>query len=86
MEREYVAATKGRLTLHSAEHVADELASYHDLVTSGSYIVATDGRMKDLHDVPRGSPDWEWNHPIAAATEFTKQQPDFAFGTARMAI
>ena len=62
---------------HTKQHVADELAAYHDLVTAGSYIVATDGIMKDLYDVPRGSPDWKWNHPTAAAAEFALQHPDF---------
>jgi cephalosporin hydroxylase len=62
---------------HTKQHVAAELAAYHDVVTSGSYIVATDGSMKDLFDVPRGSPDWIWNHPTAAAAEFAQQHPDF---------
>lgn len=39
---------------HSKQHVAAELEHYHRLVTPGSYIVATDGIMFDLHDVPRG--------------------------------
>ena len=62
---------------HTKQHVADELAAYHNLVTVGSYIVATDGIMKDLYDVPRGSPDWKWNNPTAAAAEFAQQHPDF---------
>ncbi len=62
---------------HTKQHVADELEAYSDLVTPGSYIVATDGVMKDLYNVPRGSDDWEWNHPTAAATEFAEQNPDF---------
>lgn len=62
---------------HTKQHVADELAAYHDLVTVGSYIVATDGSMKDLYDVPRGVRDWEWNHPTAAAAEFAQQHPEF---------
>lgn len=62
---------------HTKQHVADELAAYYDIVTPGSYIVATDGIMLDLHDVPRGSPDWEWNHPTAAATEFAQAHPEF---------
>ena len=62
---------------HTKQHVADELAAYHDVVTTGSYIVATDGSMKDLYDVPRGSPDWDWNHPTAAAAEFAQQHPEF---------
>ncbi len=62
---------------HCKQHVADELAAYHDLISPGSYIVATDGSMKDLYDVPRGSPDWDWNHPTAAAAEFASMHPDF---------
>lgn len=62
---------------HARQHVTDELDAYHNLVTSGSYIVATDGIMKDLYDVPRGSSDWEWNHPTAAAAEFAQNHPEF---------
>ncbi len=62
---------------HSKQHVADELEAYYDLVTEGSYIVATDGSMKDLHDVPRGEADWAWNHPTAAAEEFVAAHPEF---------
>lgn len=62
---------------HSKAHVAAELVAYHDLVTPGSYIVATDGSMKDLHDVPRGKPEWIWDHPTAAAAEFASAHPQF---------
>ena len=62
---------------HSKEHVAGELEAYHDLVGSGSYIVATDGSMADLHDVPRGKPEWAWDHPTAAAAEFARRHPEF---------
>lgn len=62
---------------HTKQHVRDELEAFHSLVTPGSYIVATDGSMKDLYDVPRGSPAWEWNHPTAAAAEFTAAHPEF---------
>lgn len=62
---------------HTKQHVADELDSYHSLVTPGSYLVATDGIMKDLADVPRGAPDWTWNHPTAAAAEFAQGHPEF---------
>jgi cephalosporin hydroxylase len=47
------------------------------LVESGSYIVATDGSMKDLHDVPRGRPEWRSDHPTAAAAEFAEAHPEF---------
>lgn len=62
---------------HTKQHVLDELNAYHDLVTPGSYIVATDGIMRDLHDVPRGSSDWDWNNPAAAAAEFARKHPEF---------
>jgi len=62
---------------HTKDHVAQELEHYHGLVTSGSYIVATDGSMKDLHDVPRGKPSWTWDHPTAAAAEFAARHPEF---------
>jgi cephalosporin hydroxylase len=62
---------------HSKQHVLAELEAYHGLVSPGSYIVATDGSMKDLFDVPRGTPDWVWNHPTAAALEFASRHPEF---------
>lgn len=62
---------------HTKQHVTQELEAYHDLVTPGSYIVATDGIMKDLHDVPRGTPEWQWDHPTAAAAEFVANHPEF---------
>jgi cephalosporin hydroxylase len=62
---------------HTRQHVLDELEAYHDLVTPGSYIVATDGIMRDVADVPRGKPDWTWNNPANAAMEFAKKHPEF---------
>lgn len=62
---------------HTKEHVLRELDAYHDLVTPGSYIVATDGIMKELSDVPRGNSDWTWNNPTAAALEFSRHHQDF---------
>lgn len=77
---------------HTKQHVLDELEAYHGMVTPGSYIVATDGSMKDLHDVPRGKPDWEWNHPTAAAEafaachlEFVLEQPAWPFNESDLA-
>jgi cephalosporin hydroxylase len=62
---------------HSKAHVAKELELYHPLVTPDSYIVATDGSMRDLYDVPRGHPDWSWDHPAAAAEEFVAANSQF---------
>ncbi|MDQ6654138.1 MAG: cephalosporin hydroxylase family protein [Acidobacteriota bacterium] len=62
---------------HTKQHVAAELEAYSDLVTPNSYIVATDGSMKDLYDVPRGRPEWKADHPTAAAAEFVASRPEF---------
>ncbi len=62
---------------HSKNHVFEELRAYHDLVTPGSYIIATDGIMKELDDTPRGDMEWTWNNPIEAAIQFVKLHPDF---------
>lgn len=62
---------------HTKAHVARELETYHALVSAGSYIVATDGCMKDLYDVPLGKPGWRLDHPTAAAAEFATNHPEF---------
>lgn len=62
---------------HTKQHVLDELYAYHSLVTIGSYIVATDGSMKDLYDVPRGKPAWKSDNPFEAALEFVQHHPEF---------
>jgi cephalosporin hydroxylase len=62
---------------HSKQHVAAELEAYHNLVTKGSYIVATDGVMKDLYDAPNGRVEWQTDHPAAAAVEFVQSHPEF---------
>lgn len=62
---------------HSRAHVAAELEAYHALVTPGSYIVATDGIMRDVHDVPRGTPGWVTDNPAQAAEDFAARHPEF---------
>jgi cephalosporin hydroxylase len=62
---------------HTKQHVAAELEAYCDLVTADSYIVATDGSMKDLAEVPRGQLDWAWNNPTAAAAAFAESHAEF---------
>lgn len=62
---------------HSYEHVMAELESYAGLVTSGSYIVATDGIMQDLADVPRGNESWGTDNPAHAACDFAAKNSGF---------
>jgi cephalosporin hydroxylase len=62
---------------HTKQHVLKELESYHDLVSPGSYIVATDGIMKEVYDTPRGTAGWESDNPTLAAMEFVEKHPGF---------
>src|SRR5665213_1431873 len=62
---------------HSRAHVAAELAAYSGLVTTGSYIVATDGIMRDLSDVPAGLPGGATDNPASAAEDFVQIDPRF---------
>jgi len=65
---------------HTKAHVLAELEAYAPLVTPGSYIVATDGLMEFLDDVPRGQPSWKNDNPKAAAEEFARNHPEFIPG------
>ena len=62
---------------HTRQHVLEELEAYHRFVTPGSYLVATDGIMRDLHDVPRGAPEWTSDNPATAAEQFALRHPEF---------
>jgi cephalosporin hydroxylase len=62
---------------HTKDHVLRELECYADLVTTGSYIVATDGIMSDLYGLPRGKKEWDTDNPSSAAREFALKHPDF---------
>lgn len=62
---------------HSYDHVLRELELYSDFVSIGSFIIATDGIMKDLADTPRGSKDWARNNPSQAAIDFCANRDDF---------
>ncbi len=62
---------------HTRAHVLRELELYAPLVTPGSYIVATDGSMVDLFDVPGGKPDWVTDNPKSAAHDFLAKNPQF---------
>lgn len=67
---------------HTKRHVLAELDAYHQLVTLGSYVVATDGIMRMVSDVPRGKPGWSHDNPAAAAEEWVVAHPDFQLETA----
>jgi cephalosporin hydroxylase len=62
---------------HTKAHVASELDAYSGFVTPGSCIVAADGIMRDLTDVPGGDPAWAHDNPAAAAREFVDAHPEF---------
>ena len=62
---------------HSYAHVLAELHAYAGLVSVGSYIVATDGIMSDLADVPRGAAHWATDNPTEAARDFAATHPEF---------
>ncbi|WP_372426082.1 cephalosporin hydroxylase family protein [Salinarimonas chemoclinalis] len=66
---------------HTKAHVARELEAYAPLVTPGSFIVATDGIMREVADAPRGKPEWVDDNPAAAAEDFAARRPDFALAT-----
>lgn len=71
---------------HSYAHVMDELDAYSGLVTPGSYIVSTDGVMRDVADVPRAGEGWDTDNPATAAEDwvarhsnFVLEQPEWTF-------
>jgi cephalosporin hydroxylase len=62
---------------HSKAHVLSELETYYPFVSVGSYIVATDGLMQDLYDVPRGQAAWREDNPVMAVKAFVAKHPEF---------
>lgn len=64
---------------HTREHVSKELLQYGPMVTKGSYIVVTDGFMKDLTDVPRGDASWDTDNPHQAVQDYLKDHPEFEY-------
>lgn len=68
---------------HTKSHVADELELYAPLVSVDSYIVATDGVMELVADVPRGTPTWDKDNPSEAAREFAERHPEFELADPR---
>ena len=66
---------------HTYPHVTDELEAYAPLVSPASYIVAADGVMRDLHDVPGGRAEWKTDNPATAAEDFATRHPEFVLET-----
>ncbi len=62
---------------HTRDHVARELECYARFVTPGSYMIAGDGIMRDLADVPGGSVEWVTDNPFTAARDFATGHPEF---------
>jgi cephalosporin hydroxylase len=60
---------------HSKQHVAAELEAYAPLVSVGSLLIAADGVMRVLSDVPGGHPSWRTDNPASAAREFLARHP-----------
>jgi cephalosporin hydroxylase len=62
---------------HGRDHVLAELRLYAQFVGVGSYIVVCDGIMAQVCGAPRTKPDWSWNNPLSAITQFLKSATDF---------
>ncbi len=62
---------------HSRAHVLRELEAYAPMVTPGSCIVAEDGIMYELADVPGGHAEWSADNPSEAARQFAAAHPEF---------
>lgn len=62
---------------HSKNHVRAELEAYAPLIRPGGYLVAMDGIMNILHDVPGGHPSWREDNPESAVVDFLKTHPEF---------
>ena len=71
---------------HTYQHVLDELNAYAGMVSVGSYIIATDGIMKQVTGAPRTQPDWITNNPIEAVKEFLKHHDNFVLETPAFAF
>ena len=62
---------------HTYDHVMAELEAYAPFVTPGSYIVSTDGVMRDVVGVPRAGAGWATDNPANAAEDFAAAHPEF---------
>lgn len=64
---------------HTCEHVLEELEAYCDMISIESYIVATDGIMQDLYDVPNGNTRWREDNPVSAVRVFLARHNEFIY-------
>ena len=62
---------------HSRDHVLSELRLYSKWVSVDSYIVSTDGVMKQLAGLPRTEADWDENNPVTANETFVAENANF---------
>ncbi len=62
---------------HSYAHVLEELRLYAPMVSVGSYIVATDGIMKELSGVPGAGDNWETDNPQHSVDDFLSENDGF---------
>jgi cephalosporin hydroxylase len=62
---------------HTRQHVARELEAWAPFITPGFCMIAADGVMRDLADVPGGDPAWLHDNPATAAREFLAAHPEF---------
>lgn len=62
---------------HTKSHVLAELDAYASLVSPRSYIVAMDGIMRQVADLPRSKPEWITDNPIEAVHEFLAKDSRF---------
>jgi cephalosporin hydroxylase len=68
---------------HSKAHVAAELEAYSPLISPVSYIIVTDGIMREFSNVPGWSADWTWNNPYEAVLQFLSTHPEFQIADPR---
>lgn len=73
-------------SLHTRQHVVDELEAYAELVTPDSYVIVMDGIMELVAETPRGTPSWRDDNPISAAEEFVARNPEFVIEQPRWAF
>ena len=62
---------------HLKDHVRLELELYSQFVTSKSFIIAMDGALGYVGDVPGQTPEAFENNPLPAIEDFLQSHPDF---------